>query len=376
MRPYFALASLLVLAGCESEPVEESANKQALTTCIETVTLAEAEWPSSYEATGTVRARTTATISAKLMGYAREVRAQVGDHVREGQQLVLLDAREMESNVSRTESAREEVRSAVPEAESGIAAAKAQLDFAQVTFNRMQDLLNKRSIADQEFDEAWARLKATQAGLNMARAKRTQLDSKLAQLEQEIRLAGIQRGFAAITAPFSGTILTKSVEPGSLAVPGGPLFTLEREGAYRLEASVEESQLYLVRVGKAVSVTIDGTNRTFSARIVEIVPSVDAAARTGTVKIDLPQIPELRSGLFGRARFDTGTHKVLTVPLASVVTQGQLQSVLVAENNFARVRLITLGASAKDQVEVLSGLNPGDKVVVPIPPGLSDGSPI
>jgi membrane fusion protein, multidrug efflux system len=376
MRPYFALASLLVLAGCESEPVEESANKQALTTCIETVTLAEAEWPSSYEATGTVRARTTATISAKLMGYAREVRAQVGDHVREGQQLVLLDAREMESNVSRTESAREEVRSAVPEAESGIAAAKARLDFAQVTFNRMQDLLNKRSIADQEFDEAWARLKATQAGLNMARAKRTQLDSKLAQLEQEIRLAGIQRGFAAITAPFSGTILTKSVEPGSLAVPGAPLFTLEREGAYRLEASVEESQLYLARVGKVVSVTIDGTSRTFSAPIVEILPSVDAAARTGTVKIDLPQIPDLRSGLFGRARFDTGTHKVLTVPTASVVTRGQVQSVLVAENNTARARLVTLGGSTNDQAEVLSGLNPGDKVIVPIPPGLSDGSPI
>src|SRR3954451_8489395 len=118
MRPYFALASLLFLAGCESEPVKEAANKQAHRICIETVTLAEADWPSTYEATGTVRARTTATISAKLMGYAREVRAQVGDHVREGQQLISRDAREMESNVSRAESAREEVRSAIPEAES------------------------------------------------------------------------------------------------------------------------------------------------------------------------------------------------------------------------------------------------------------------
>src|SRR3954454_5626161 len=142
MRPYFALASLLFLAGCESEPVEESANKQALTTCIETVTLAEAEWPSTYEATGTVRARTTATISAKLMGYARKVRVELGDQVREGQQLVLLDARELESNVRRSESAREEVGNSIPEAESAIAAAKAQLDFALVTFNRMQDLLN------------------------------------------------------------------------------------------------------------------------------------------------------------------------------------------------------------------------------------------
>jgi len=374
MRPYFTLASLLFLAGCGNELVH--ANKQTVAIRVETVTLAEADWPSTYEATGTVRARATATISAKLMGYAREVRAQVGDRVHQGQQLVVLDAREMESNVGHAESAREEVRSAISEAESGIAAAKAQLDLAQVTFNRMQDLLSKRSVTNQEFDEASARLMATQAGLDMARAKRVQLYSKLAQIEQEIRLAGIQRGYTEITAPFAGTILTKSVEPGTLAVPGAPLFTIEREGAYRLEATIEESQLYLARLDKVVSVTIDGTNRTFSARIVEILPSVDATARSGTVKIDLPQTPELRSGLFGRARFDTGTHKVLTVPAASVLTRGQLQSVLVAENNIARARLITLGSSAKDQVEVLSGLNPGEKVVVPIPPGLSDGSPI
>ncbi|MEO8340037.1 MAG: efflux RND transporter periplasmic adaptor subunit [Nitrospirota bacterium] len=376
MRSYLALVSSLLLAGCGSEPAHKADSKPAASIRVETVTLAEADWPSTYEATGTVRARTTATISAKLMGYAREVRAQVGDHVREGQPLVVLDAREMDSNVSRVEAAREEVKSAVPEAESGIAAAKAQLDLAQVTFNRMQDLLSKRSVTNQEFDESSARLKAAQAGLDMTRAKRKQLDSKLAQIEQEIRSAGIQRGYAEITAPFGGTILTKSVEPGTLAVPGAPLFTIEREGTYRLEASVEESQLHLARVGKAVSVTIDGIDRTFSARIVEIVPSVDSAARTGTVKVDLPQLPELRSGLFGRARFETGMHKVLTVPIAGVVTRGQLQSVYVAENNIAHTRLITLGASAKDQVEVLSGLNPGDRVIVPIPAGLTDGSPV
>ena len=372
---YFLFASLL-LAGCGSETARKVETKPALSIRVETVTLAETDWPSTYEATGTVRARTTATIAARLMGNAREVRAQVGDRVREGQVLVVLDAREMDSNVRRAEAAREEVKSRIPEAESGIAAAKAQLDLAQVTFDRMQDLLRKRSITNQEFDEASARWKAAQAGLEMARAKRVQLDAKLAQSEQEIRAAGIQRGYAEITAPFSGTILTKSVEPGTLAVPGAPLFTMEREGTYRLEAAVEESQLHTARVGKAVSVTIDGIDRTFPARIAEIVPSVDAAARSGTVKIDLPPLPELRAGLFGRARFDTGVHRVLTVPAAAVVTRGQLQSVYVAESNMARVRLVTVGASAKDHMEVLSGLNPGDQVVVPIPPGLTDGSPI
>jgi membrane fusion protein, multidrug efflux system len=376
MRPYYALTSLLLLAGCGSEPARKAANPSTVPIRVETVTITETDWPLTYEATGTVRSRATATISARLMGYAREVRARVGDRVREGQTLVLLDAREMESNVTRAEAAREEVKSTIPEAESGIAAAQAQLELAQVTFNRMQDLFNKRSITNQEFDEASARLKATQAGLDMARAKRAQLDGRMAQIEQEIRAASIQRGYTEVAAPFSGIILTKSVEPGTLAVPGAPLFTIEREGPFLLEAAVEESRLQLARVGKAVSVTIDGIDRAFPARIAEIVPSVDATARTGTVKIDLPQHPELRSGLFGRARFDAGVRKVLTVPAAAVVTRGQLQSVFVEENNIAHARLVTLGASEKNQAEVLSGLNPGDRVIVPIPAGLRDGSQI
>jgi RND family efflux transporter MFP subunit len=248
--------------------------------------------------------------------------------------------------------------------------------LAQVTFYRIQDLLNKRSITNQEYDEASARLKAAQAALDMARAKRTQLDAKMAQIEQEVRAAGIQRGYSEIVAPFSGTIITKSVDPGTVAVPGVPLFTIERVGAYRLEVSVEESRLSLARVGRTVSVTLDGIDRTFPARVAEIVPSVDAAARTGTVKIDLPSLPELRSGLFGRALFDTCGRKVLTAPSAGVMERGQLQSVYVAENDIAHTRLVTIGTRVKDKVEVLSGLNPGDRVIVPIPTGLADGAPI
>jgi RND family efflux transporter MFP subunit len=239
----------------------------------------------------------------------------------------------------------------------------------------MQDLFDKRSITNQEYDEASARLKAALAALEMAVAKRTQLDTKMAQIEQEVRAAGIQRGYSEISAPFFGTIITKSIDPGTLAIPGAPLFIIEREGAYRLEASVEESRLSLARVGETVSVTLDGIDRTFRARVAEVVPSVDAAARTGTVKIDLPSLPELRSGLFGRALFDTGGRKVLTAPSAGITERGQLQSVYVAENNIAHTRLVTVGTRVGDRVEVLSGLNQGDRVIVPIP-GLADGARI
>ena len=376
MRPYYVLAVLPFLTGCGSEPALKAVSTPLTRIRVDTVAAAEADCPSTYEATGTVRARTTATISSKLMGYAREVRAQIGDRVRAGQPLVLLDARDLDTSVARAKAGREEVKSAIPEAESAVALARAQLDLAEVTFDRMQDLLNKRSITNQEYDEASARLKAAQASLGMARARRTQLDAKMAQIEQEVRAAGIQRSYSEIIAPFSGTIIVKSIDAGTLAVPGAPLFTIERAGAYLLEASVEESRLSMARVGKTVSVTIDGIDRTFPARVAEVVPSVDAAARTGTVKIDLPLLPELRSGLFGRALFDTGGRKILTVPGAGVMERGQLQSVYVAENNIAHTRLVTIGTRVKDRVEVLSGLNQGDHVIVPIPTGLADGAPI
>jgi len=376
MRPYYALAVLPFLTGCGSEPALKAISTPATRMRVETVAVAETDWPSTYEATGTVRARTTVTISSKLMGYAREVRAQIGDRVREGQPLVVLDARDLETSVARAEAGREEVKDSILEAESAVAWSRSQLDLAQVTFQRMQDLLNKRSITNQEYDEASARLKAAQAALDMAGAKRRQLDAKAAQIEQEVRAAGIQRGYSRIIAPFAGTIITKAIEPGALAVPGAPLFIIERDGAYRLEASVEESRLSLAQVGKTVSVTIDGIAGTFPARVAEAVPSVDAASRTGTVKVDLPSLPELRSGLFGRALFDTGGRRVLTVLSASVMERGQLQSVFIAENNIAHIRLVTIGTRVVDKVEVLSGLNQGDRVIVPIPTGLADGAPI
>lgn len=376
MRPYYALSALLFLAGCGNEPPDNPVGTPVTPTPVETVAVAETGWPSTYEAAGTVRARTTATISSKLMGYAREVRAQIGDRVRQGQTLVVLDPRELEASVARAEAGREEVKGGIPEAEGAIAVATSQLELAQVTFHRVQDLLNKRSITNQEYDEASARSKAAQGALEMAQARRTQLDAKMAQVEQEVRAAGIQRGYSQVIAPFSGTIITKSIDPGTLAIPGAPLFTIERDGAYLLEASVEESRLFLARLGKTVSVTIDGIDRTFSARVAEVVPSVDAAARTGTVKIELPALPELRSGLFGRALFDTGQRKVMTVPSAGVTERGQLQSVYIAENGIAHTRLVTIGARLKDKVEVLSGLTLGDRLIVPIPTHLADGTRI
>ena len=368
------IPSALWLAGCGERPRETNPVGSAPPVSVQTVTAKQVQWPSIYEATGTVRARTSAVIAAKLMGYVREVKVQTGDRVREGQLLVTLDARDLDVNSRRAEAALDEVRSSVPEADSAVAGAKASLDLAQATFNRMQDLFSKKSISNQEFDEASAKLKAAQAAHEMARARRLQLDAQVARVQQEVRATEVTRSYAEITAPFAGVVTAKSADPGTLALPGAPLLTIEREGAYRLEASVEESRMTAIRVGQSVSVTLDGIDRTLEARVSEIVPAVDAASRSYTVKIDLPPAPALRSGAFGRAMFQLGSRLPLAIPAAAVTERGQLQSVLVAENGVAHNRLITTGQKNKDQVEVLSGLTAGDNVIFPVSRDLIDGA--
>ena len=377
MRIFFflpVLVTVVLLSGCGGSETHPRAASVGPAVSVQSATVTSQEWPDAYETTGTVRAQTAAVISSKVMAYVRQVGVQVGDRVKEGQELVTLDAQDLDANVRRAEAAEAEVRNAIPEADNAMAGAKASLDLAQSTFTRMQELASKKSISNQEFDEASARLKGAQAGFDMARAKRSQLDSKLAQVEQEIRAAKIMHDYTRITAPFSGIVTAKSVEPGNLAAPGAPLLTIERDGAYRLEASVDESKLPFVKAGQPVEVVLEALDRRLPARVSEIVPAVDAASRAYTVKIDLPAMPNVRSGMFGRAWFPMGARKAVTIPSAAVVERGQLQSVYVIDNGIARNRLITTGKRRPGAVEVLSGLSEGEKVVSPVPPDLADGA--
>jgi len=361
------------LAGCSSEPQPRAAAAGPAVP-VETAMAMASQWPDAYEATGTVRARTATAIASKVMAYVEQVAVQVGDRVSAGQVLVTLDSRDLEANVRRAQAAKGEVESAIPEADNGVAAAKANLDLAQTTFKRLEELAAKKSISAQELDESSARLKAAQAGYDMARARRTQLNSKLAQVEQEISAATITRDYTRIAAPFAGVVTARNVEPGALAAPGAPLLTVERDGAYRLEASVEESRLLFVKAGQTVEVALEALDRRLTARVSEIVPAVDAASRSYTVKIDLPALANLRSGMFGRAWFPMGTRKAIAIPARALVERGQLQSVFVVEDGAARIRLVTTGRRAADGVEVLSGLVEGEKVVSPVPTVLADGA--
>ncbi len=373
----FAAVVLLAgsLAACRQSPreVQASAGLPA-SVAVQVVAAESVELPSVYEAVGTVRARTSAVIASKIMGQVREVKVRVGDSVAAGALLLSIDSRELDAAWRRAQAAREEAVGARREVETAAAAAQAGLDLANATFRRMQELYDKKSISDQEYDEAISKRKVAQANFDMAVSRRAQAASRIQQAEEAVASAAVMRGYAEIRAPFAGTVTEKPVEPGSLAAPGTPLLTIEQAGALRLEVPVEESFLAQIRPGQPVTVKLDSLDRTLEARVSEIVPSVDPASRAFLVKIELPATPHLRAGVYGRAQFQRGSRRAVVVPAGAVLEQGQMHSVMVIDQGVARTRLVTTGQKQDGKVEILSGLSGREQVVSPWPANLADGA--
>jgi RND family efflux transporter MFP subunit len=368
-----AVAAVLAVA-CHRTPQPQAKAGDLAPVRVSTIKVERSSWPETFEALGTVRARASSVLSPRVMAQVLDVRARIGDPVAQGQTLVVLDSRELVSAHKQAEAALREARGVVPEADSAIVSARAQLDLAQITHRRMQDLFSKRSVSQQELDEAAAKARQAQSAVDIAEARRRQLDEKIRQAEQAVETAGVVLGHTEIRSPFGGRVIARTVEPGTLASPGSALLEVEQECSYRLEAPVEESRIARVRRGQSAAVRLDGSGRELIGVVSEIVPAADPASRSITVKINLPTRPGLQSGLSGRATFTAGERSVVTVPAGAVIAQGQVSFVFVADQGVARSRLVRAGEMRGQEIEVLSGLEPGDRVIHPRPAALTDGA--
>lgn len=391
----FALVTL-ALAGANS-----CAGKQepAITTApmvqgVKIETVAQQPLDESYEAVGTVRAKTSSIVSSKVMGSIVAMRVREGDTVRAGQVLVEIDSREARIQTQKSgaglvemNGALDEVDRSIKAAESSQTAADANRRLATSTFRRYQQLFERQSISQQEFDEARARhevadAEAERSGrlLQSLVARRRMALARIDQARADVSGAQVYSSFTRIAAPINGVVVSRQTEVGYMAAPGTPLLTIESGGDYRLEAAVQESQINKIHLGNQVRVQIDALGgQELAGTVVEIVPASDPMSRTYLVKVSIAapggnqQI--IRSGLYGKARFVTGQTQAITIPLKAVVERGQLTSVYVVDQSgIARMRLVKTGKTYSDRVEVLSGLGEGEQIVVDGGTAVNEGS--
>ena len=331
-----------------------------------------ADLADTFEAGGVVQARTTATVTARIMAPVREVRAVPGDRVRAGQVLLVLDGRDLEARARSARAAAQAAGQGATAAAAEQRAADAALALARATHDRIATLEAKRSATRQELDEAVAALRAAEARVAGAAARAQEALSDVASANAASDAAGTTESFALITAAFDGVVTEKMVEPGNMAAPGTPLMRLDDTRGFRLDVRVDESRVGQILPGASVAVSLDagagGATTTVAGTVTEIGRAVDADTRAFLVKITLPDTAGLRSGMFGRARFAGQERRALTVPAGAVLRRGQVTSVFVVEKGIARVRLVNM----KD-TEVLAGLSEAELVIVDPPTGLVDG---
>jgi len=368
-------SAALLLAACgEKARHGPEATPRPAVQGVEVFTVTPSPRAVTGEAVGTIRAPATAAVAPQTMGRLTAVLVGEGARVEAGALLATIDDTSVRAQLASAEGGVAEAEAAREETERAVAQAEAGRSLAEKTYERYRKLVAEKVVTPQEFDEVEARRTVAAQEHERAVRRRAQADGRIAQAKGAADAARAALGWTKVTAPFSGVVVEKRADTGSMAVPGVPLFLLEDPRRHRIEAAVSETYLPLLKVGSPVRVLLDaGRGREIPAVVTEVVPAIDPATRTFLVKADLP--PGMaRTGQSGRVRFDAGEGTALAVPRSAITRAAGSDGVFsVGDDNVARLSPVTLGASFGDRVEVLSGLSPGARVAVSAVDRLADG---
>jgi RND family efflux transporter MFP subunit len=375
----FGFAGLLAGFGCHAGSAERRGafGPTPAPVSLEVAPVHAEAFTRRYRASATLRGRNTAVVTSRTSGYVSRVGVKAGERVAAGQLLVELESRELEAAVRRARAGIGEAEHARLEADNAVLAADADLSIARLTHERSQKLLATDAIAPAEFDRSFAQQRARAAQASMAGARRQAAASRIEQARAELMQAEANLDYTRIRAPFDGRVIERRIDPGNLASPGTPLLVVEQSGRFHAEAIVEEALAGRLRVGTRAALRVESLGREGQGRITEVVPAVDAGSRTFVVKVELPATMRsagLQPGLYARVEFPLGARSHTAVPESAVAPWGQIDRVFVVESGRAHARIVTLGERQGALVEVLSGLDPGEKIVLKPPRGLLDGA--
>lgn len=298
---------------------------------------------------GTVVPSDRAEVSTRIMGFVSEVYVKEGDSVRKGQLLIRIDPRDTKAQV---ESARQQVI----QAQKSYNMALANYEATKKTYERFKKLLEAKAITQHEFDMVEAKFKASQAQLESAK-------SAIEMAKQNLRAVSSNLSYTEIKAPFSGYVVSKLTDVGDLAKPGYPLLVLEKP-PYKVEVSLPEKLYGQVKKGDTLKVYIESLRRWTQARVVEIEPSVNPVNRTFKLKA-LLEDKDIKGGFFAKVYVEEPVRRTVLIPQKAVYRRWDFTGVWVVKpDNSLELRFVRLGRSIGDKVEVLSGLEGDERIVV------------
>lgn len=294
--------------------------------------------PRYESAIGAIKPVHEANVASKILARVLEVNVSAGKRVSAGEILVKLTDDEQRSRVQQAEADRDSM--------------VAQLQLAKSEVARARQLVVSNSISQAEFDSLLTRVQTAQASVDRA--------------NRAIEEARVYLGFATVSAPFSGVIVDKAVQPGDTVSPGQTLLTLYDPTNMQLVANVRESLAMKLKVGQQLPAKMESLGYECKATVSEVVPKADLSSRSFEVKVTGPCPPGVYSGMFGRLMLPLEDEQLLLVPAETIQRVGQLTFVQVLSDGALARRSVQLGrVFDKSQIEVLSGLRAGEQVLVP-----------
>jgi RND family efflux transporter MFP subunit len=370
--------ALPLLTSCSRRDVEASAPKGAEAPTVPIARAAAEDLSRGLVMTAEFKPYQEVDVMAKVAGYIKKINVDVGDRVHQGQLLATLEIPEMGDDLKRADASTIRSRAEVARAKDEVQRAESAHQMAHLSYERLAEVMKKKPglIAQQEIDEAQSRdlvaeaqVSAAKSGLNAAQE---QVNVNSADTEKVKTLMEYTR----VTAPFDGVITKRYADTGSMIQAGTasqtqamPVVKLSQNTLLRLILPVPESAVPTVHIGQQVEVKVPTLNRTFQGRVARFDDKLSLATRTMNTEIDVPNSDYLLiPGMYAEVNLTLDRRtKALAVPVIAVdmdATNRTGQVMVVTATNHVEKRQVTLGLETANLVEVLSGLNEGDAVVL------------
>ncbi len=282
----------------------------------------ETEIPRDLEVLGAVISKSLAQVSSQVPGRVAKIWVEAGSRVKPGDPLVTLSAAEFQARLNQ---------------------AQAQLQQAAADYKRYQYLFKEGAASPQEFGAIEARYKTAQA---------------------QVSEAATMKGYTVLKAPEAGVVAERKAAVGDVAQPGQILVSLYNPELLQIEGEVNDNYREQVKVGETAQVSVPAVKFEASLPLAEIFPISAAGSRTFKVRTAKLQSPLLVPGMFARLTLPLGSTRGILIPQAAVSTVGQLTMVRVVVKEATELRQVKLGRQVGDKVEVLAGLQAGNRIIL------------
>jgi RND family efflux transporter MFP subunit len=375
-------AALLALAACRGELPASAADPPKVSETaprpVRVITAVEDRIARTVSATGALAADDQVVLGTKVAGRLAEIPVDLGTRVRRGQTIAKLDQVDFRLRVEQAEAALQQARARLglspsgsdekidPEQASIVRQARAVLDEARLSRDRARRLLQQDLIARAQLDTAEANLGVAEGRYQDALEEVRNRQAMLVQRRAELEQARQALRDTVLVSPVDGAVSVRQASVGEYLAAGAPVATLVRTHPLRLRLSIPEREAAGVRAGQSVRLTTEGDPTVYAGRIVRLSPIVQEQNRTLLVEAEIPnERGALKPGAFARADIVTESSlPVIRVPATALVTFAGIEKVLVVrQGKIVEVR-VQAGRRGSDSVEIVSGIKPGEQVVL------------